>query len=564
MEDLGLVGDLAVVALAALAGGVLARLLRLPTILGYLAAGLVISPNFPGPSGDIEDVQTVADLGVALLMFTLGIRFSLRELNQYRALGIASGLGGTFVVFALGTVVGLAIGLETDEALVVGMVACISSTMVGLRLLEDRGALGAPEGRIAVVTALVQDMVVVVFLVLIPILAGGEDNVLEAIGIAVLKAAALLAGVWLVGTLVVPIVLARLAVSRSRELFLLSVVALALGTASVSFQAGLSLAFGAFLAGLLISESEYAHRTLSEVFPLREVFAVVFFVAIGMLIDLDYFIDEPGTILAIAGIAVLARVSVVTGISRLFGYPGKAALTAGVALAAMGEFSFVIVTQAAEEGLVDAALNQAILGAVLLSIASTPFLLLASPYILRALQAAPLLGPAFRPHIEALVGQPEVLVNHAVIVGYTESGAEVARALKSRNFRFLVIEEDPVAVRRLAAENIPSILGDPALPTVLAQAELERARVMIITLTDPGHVESVAALARRLNRRLDIVARAAGEESAQRLALVGVSQVVQSEFEVGMQFAGHALHRFGVSGAEIQAFLGRRRRDFMG
>ncbi|MEE9285389.1 MAG: cation:proton antiporter, partial [Dehalococcoidia bacterium] len=279
MEELGLVGNLAVVMAAALLGGTVARLLRLPSLLGYLAAGLIIGPNTPGLVGDIDEVQTVANLGVALLMFTLGIRFSLREMLRVRGLAVFGGLSQIGVMIGLGFLLGWALGLEIDESLLLGAVVSISSTMVALRLLEERGEIGTAAGRVGVAFALIQDMAVVPLIIMIPVIAGDEENVLLSLGLAAAKAAGLLAGVWIVGTWVVPRVLARVSLARSRELFLLTVVALALGTASISFLAGLSLAFGAFLAGLLVSESEYAHRTLAEVFPLREVFAVVFFVA---------------------------------------------------------------------------------------------------------------------------------------------------------------------------------------------------------------------------------------------------------------------------------------------
>lgn len=563
MDELGLVGNLAVVAVAALVGGSLARLLRLPTVLGYLAAGVVIGPNTPGFVGEVDEVQTVADLGVALLLFTLGIRFSLRELLRVRNLAVFGGLGQIGAMIIVGTFLGWALGLETEEALLLSAVVSLSSTMVALRLLEGRGEIGGAAGRVGVAFALVQDLAVVPLIVLIPIIAGGEDDVLAELGLASLKAIGLLVGAWIVGIVVVPQVLSRVTLARSRELFLLSVVAFALGTASAGFLLGLGLAFGAFLAGLLVSESEYAHQTLAEVFPLREVFAVVFFVGVGMLIDPDSFVDHPDIVFGVAAVGVAGKLVLVMALAVAFGYTRRDALIAGLALANMGEFSFVLADEGVNEGVFDAALNESILAAILLSIAISPLLLMGQEPLLRAMRALPGLGKLVEERTEAYVPDPEAMVNHAVVCGYDQAGRELAAALVQRGFRFLVIDPDPVVIRQLRAQDVPCVLGDPALPAVLEQAELERARVLAVTLSDTVLGQAVVAAARRMNPKLDVVARGdSGQaESHAGLRRSGASEVVHGEFEVGMEFVRHTLHRFGVTSQEVQALVARRRRD---
>ena len=566
MEELGLVGDLAVVAAAALVGGGLARLLRLPTVLGYLAAGLVIGPETSGLVDDIDQVQTVADLGVALLMFTLGIRFSLRELTRVRGLAVAGGLGQIGLMIVAGYALGLVLGLEPEEAVLLGAVVSISSTMVALRLLEDRGEISGSAGRVGVAFALMQDLAVVPLIVLIPILAGNEDNLGLSIALAAGKAAAVLAGVTVVGLFVVPWVLSRVTLARSRELFLLSVVALALGTASVSSLAGLSLAFGAFLAGLLVSESEYAHQTLAEVFPLREVFAVVFFVAVGMLIDPAIFGDDPEIVFGVAALGVLGKMMLITGIAVTFGYTRRAALTAGMALANMGEFSFILASEGVDEGVFDPALNESILAAILLSIAVSPALLAGQNLMIRTLRALPGLAWFVEERTEVYLPETEVMVNHTVVCGFDEAGRELVTALSHRGFTYLVIDQDPVVIRRLTEREVPCILGDPALPSVLELAELERARVVAVTLADTAQARAVVTVARQLNPHVDVIARGHGDEMEAHAALraAGASEVVHAEFEMGMEFVRHTLRRFGVPGQEIQALVGRRRRDHYG
>lgn len=564
MEELGLVGDLAVVAAAALIGGGIARALRLPTVLGYLAAGLAIGPNTPGPAGDIEQVQTVADLGVALLMFTLGIRFSLRELREVRTLAIAGGFIQMGVMIAAGLGAGLALGLDGAEAAIIGFVIAISSTMVALRLLEERGVISGAEGRVGVAFALFQDMAVVPLIVLVPVIGGDDQSLITSLGLAVVKAAGVLLAVWLIGIVLMPRVLGRVMSVRSRELFLLSVVAFALGTASLSFLAGLSLAFGAFLAGLLVSESEYAHQTLAEVFPLREVFAVVFFVAVGMLIEPQSFVDDPELVLTIAAFGVFGKLALVAGIGGIFGFAPRAALTAGLALGNMGEFSFVVATVAIEESVIDQRLSEAIFASVLLSIAVSPLLFNAQDRVWAVLRAAPAIGPALEMKTQVDIREPEHLGNHAVIIGSNEAAYELMRVLNTRDFRYIVVTQDPLTYRRLSIDGVACILGDPSLRTVLEQAQLERARVMAVTLTDVRQGENVVRTALSFNPKLDVIARGGADEAYTGIRRAGAAEVVEAHFEVGLEFARHTLHRFGVSGTEIQMYLSRRRKEESG
>ena len=563
MEDLGLVGSLAAVVGAALVGGGIARLLKLPTVLGYLAAGVVIGPNTPGPSADVANVQTVADLGVALLMFTLGVRFSLRGLVEARGIAFLGGVVGTVAILGAGTLAGLALGLSTSEAIIAGMIVSISSTMIAFRLLEDRGLISGPTGRIAIAVVLVQDLIVVAFIVAVPVIGGEGENLAKEILVATVTVTAVIAGVWIVGSFAVPRVLSLVARPRSRELFLLTVVVLALGTASLSFEAGLSLAFGAFLAGLVVSESDYAQRTIAEIFPLREVFAVVFFVSIGMLVDPGSLVDDPEIVLVVAAVAVLSKIVTVSVASAFLGFPPRAIVAAALALANMGEFSFVLATEAARENVISPDLHEALLTSVLISIAVSPLLFAAHEHIFSAIQRLPVLGRMTTAQMEVHVPEDVRLANHAVIVGYKEAGQEVAHMLRARDFRYIVIDEDPGALRALAAEDVPYIVGNAALPVVLEQAALDRARVLVVTTGDPGMVEGIVITSRDLNPRIDIVAHGAFEEGRHRLRELGVSQIVHAEFELGIQFVRHTLHRFGLSNAEIQAIVSRRRRDVL-
>ncbi len=556
MEELGLVGDLAVVAVAATIGGLCARLLRLPTLIGYLAAGLVIGPNTPGVVGDIEQTRVIADLGVALLMFTLGIRFSLRQLLDMRRVAITGGLTQIVSVLVVGTAISVLLGLPWEAAVIVGMAASISSSMLAFWILEQRGLVGAPAGRLGVTFALTQDLAVVVMLALIPLLGDSDENVVQSLAIAFGKLALFLLATLIFGPMIVPRLLALVARSRSRELFILAIVAIALGTASISALAGLSLAFGAFLAGLVISESEYAHQSLISVLPLREVFAVVFFVAMGMLIDPDAATDYPEVILALISAGVLFKAVAIAGLSRSLGYPALAVSTAALALANTGEFSFIITEAATEEEIIDETLGASLLVGVFISLA------VGAPLAGLDTRLAPVVSalPAGRSRPpEPPTSDGPGLVNHVVICGYGDGAQELMSALTARSFRYVVIDDDPEFVRRLQRNGVPCILGDPSLRTILEQAAIERARVLAITLSDINQAEDVVRVARSLNHRLDIVARGAGRESHARLRNLGVAEVIHPELELGIEFARHSLHRFGLSSQEIQIITSGRR-----
>jgi monovalent cation:H+ antiporter-2, CPA2 family len=555
LEDLGLVGDLAVVGAAALVGGSVARLLRLPAVIGYLAAGIAIGPNTPGIVGDIESTREIADLGVALLLFTIGIRFSVRDLLEAQSI-IGIGVIQTVVIAATGMGFASIAGLTAEQAFVFGAAAAISSTMIALRQLEEEGEIESVTGKTAVAVSLVQDVAAVPMIVVIPTL-GSDGDPLPSIGWAALKGVALVAGVWVVGTFLVPRVLWRMTQWRSRELFLLSVVVLAFGTASISAWAGLSLAFGAFLAGLLISEAELSHRTLAEVFPLRELFAVVFFVAIGMLVDPSSFVDDPDLVFGIAAIGMAGKIAVLAALALAFGISARAAITAAVALGQMGEFSFIFASVALEEGVLSERLNEALLAGVVLSMALSPLLFMwRRPLVAMAQRWQAERAPAA---LEGPSAQREPLVNHVVVCGYNEAAREVITGVRER-FRLVVIDEDPVTVRLLRREGIACVLGDPSLEVILEAAGVDRARVVVVTVRDLRQAHAIVGAARRVNPRVDVIARGEGVESARALLEAGASQVVQPELEAGLEFLRHTLHRMGVSSLEIQAALRGRRR----
>ncbi|MCI0855430.1 MAG: cation:proton antiporter [Chloroflexi bacterium] len=564
MEERELVVDLIIIIVAAAGGGLAASALRLPTVLGYLVAGVIVGNYIPGLEIDVARLQDIAELGVALLLFTLGVKFSVRKLADVSRVAVLGGGLQILMTTGLGLLVGLALGLDTRAALVLGYAVAISSTMVVLKLLEDRGEIDTVHARVALGILLVQDLAVVLMVILIGATAS-ETGLLLAreIGFALGKAVLLLAGTYLLSIWVVPWFLVRLARTGSRELFLLGVLSIALGLAGGSFALGLSIAFGAFLAGLAVSESDYSYQTLAEVVPLRDVFATVFFVAMGMLIDPKVLIEQPGWVAAITATVVVGKLLLVWLLVAAFGYRTRTALYVGLALAQMGEFSFVLSQTALDEGVVSPAFHSAILMSALLTILLTPILGLVPRIVPRLSRFA---------FLDTILGEPEPAVEgprgelrrHAVVCGYGPVGRELVQALKQREFPFIVVELDPYRTDELKKANVPWIYGDATNAAVLEACRVLDARLVAVTLSEPAAAEAIVRRAKEINPRVDVVVRAEGGQERITLMEAGAEEVVHPELEAGLEFVRHTLHRFGVDNTQIRALLSRRRRDIYG
>jgi CPA2 family monovalent cation:H+ antiporter-2 len=542
---------------AAFAGGIIAHSLKLPTIIGFLAAGMAIGPNTPGPTGETAEIEAVAELGVIFLMFGLGIQVSFRELISLRRLALAGGAAQVILTVLLAFVVSPLLGLDWQAGLVLAFLVAISSTVVALKFLEGRGELATIHGRAVVALCIFQDLAVVIMILVLPAL-GGDSIDYGGLLLALAEGAAMIGFAYVLATVVVPIVWRNIAFRRSRELSLLASLTFAVGLATGSALLGLSLAFGAFLAGVAVSESEYGFQTLSEILPLRDVFATVFFVGIGMLIEPQVIMDEP---LVVAGILVLVLVgkgAITAGVTRALGISGVEALRTGVFMAQVGEFSFVLARAGIDEGLVTSELGSAFLLGSAATIVVSPFSLAANETVVSIFRRTPVLR-RFMGEAAVPFGLDDRSIHrHVIVGGYGRTGRALARVLAGRRLPYVVVDSNPYLIDEARAANVPFVYGSLAQPEVLAFCNVGDARMLAVTF--PGDEARVAVINARLaNPQIDIIVRGSGPETHELLREVGASEVVDPEFEASLEFVRHCLHRFGVDAREITALQARRR-----
>ncbi len=569
--------DLGAAIVAALIGGAIAVRLRQPAVVGYILAGVAIGPFTPGFAGDVEEIAALAELGIVLLLFALGVQFSLRELARVRRVAIPGAIAQIAGTAAVGAVAAVGLGLEPRAALVLGACLSISSTIVVLKLLIERGELDSLHGRTAIGWMIVQDIATIVFIVSLPPLAGA-DPVAPLLG-ALASAAIFLGLAYVVGTRLLPWVFNAVARLRSQELFLLTVVGTALATAFVSSAVfGLSLALGAFVAGLLVSESEVSYQAAAEVIPFRDLFAVLFFVSVGMLVDPAALVAQAPTVALLVVIAVIVKGAMSAGLARALGLPTRSALLLGGIVANVGEFSFILAQNALDEGLFDTGAYNLVLGTAVLTIILSPFLVRGAALLARRWEShavarasrelahdPPVPGAAPDSRGERVHNEPPSTGRAPVVVlGAGRVGRVVVRAVRNRGLRCIVVDRDQRRLEEVAKLGAATLYGDAASPEILARAELDRARVLVVAVGDPLTTRLAVERARALNPNLQISARARGRREIDQLGQVGVRRVADPEAEVAFELTRQALQRMGVSGPELSGILVGLRRDVYG
>ncbi len=561
MPDVSLALNLSVAVLAAFLAGLVAQRCGLPVILGYLLAGIAIGPFSPLLRADQHDVQVLAEIGVMFLLFAVGAEFSLRELRHLGRIVVIGGIGQILLTMSLGPLIGRALGLSFTQGILLGALIALSSTVVVIKVLMSRGELQALHGRIALGILILQDIAVVPMVVILPALAAGGENLVFDLLLLAGKAAAVCLGAYFIGARVAHWLLTHIAQGESRELLILAVVALALGTAFVTQFVGLSLAFGAFLAGLVVAESELRTQVVAEVVPLRDLFASLFFVSVGMLLDPVWLWHNLGAVGIALTAAVLGKIAILMILLLALRVPAHAAVRGALSLGQVGEFSFVLAQISVSAGALPTAIFNLAISTALISIILTPFLLLLEPRIIRVFGALPLVGAWFAEPDTAPAWMGK-FSEHAVICGFGRVGRELAEALDLQNINYVVVEYNPLTVRELRESGVPVVYGDAGSHAVLAHAELEQASLLAVLVHDDVAAEIAVRHARSLNPALDIIARASRRESIQRLRAAGASDVVQPEFEAGVEVIQHVFQKYEIHGEELEHLVGERRSAF--
>jgi CPA2 family monovalent cation:H+ antiporter-2 len=529
--------DLLILAAAAVGVSLVLGRLRLPVLAGLLAAGALVGPHGFNFVSHTADIESFAEIGVVLLLFTIGLEFTR---DKVRRVGRAAAFAGVLQILgtvALALVVLLAGGQGWTRALFFGLVFALSSTAIVLRSLEERGELGSPHGRLVLATLIIQDLAIVPMILLVPLLAGsGGGSPLAHIGWIAARAVALIGLIFLMSRFVMPAVLRWVDETRSREIFLLTVLTICIGIAWLSMQAGLSLALGAFLAGVALADSGFAERAMSEVLPLRDVLASFFFISLGMLFDGAVLLARPGIVLLIFGGLLLGKWLVASLSVVLLRFPARVALIAGLGLAQFGEFGYILLRTGQQNGLVSPEEKSLVLCAGLLSMFVTPLLIIAAPHI----GAGQLL---LRP-LERLLGargmsEPEEqhtrLENHVVLAGYGPAGRMLAEAMRGRGIRYLLLELNSETVREVRAQGEPAYYADITSIESLRNARLSHAAAFVILISDQPSIARATAAARRLSPEVPILVRARYEAQVAKLRKLGATHIVVEESEAGRE-----------------------------
>lgn len=556
MHDIPLLINIGVALCVAFLGGALARRVRLPTIVGYLLAGVAIGPFTSGFVGDTETIGQLAELGVIFLMFGVGIHFSFRDLWQVRSVAIPGAIGQMLITMAVGFGLTRLWGWPVSSGLVLGIAISIASTVVLLRGLMDNGLLNTRHGRVAVGWLVLEDLASVLILVTLPALAAAGPGVdMRSVFGTLIKAATFVALTVFIGGRVVPWILVQVAHSRSRELFILVILVLALGTAiSASEWFGVSLALGAFLAGVIVSESPLSHQVVADVFPFREAFAVLFFVSVGMLVNPIYLTANAGHVAALTALIVVGKALVTLALGLVLPMTARTSLVVGAGLSQIGEFSFIIGQAGLSLGMLDRDQYSLMLAGSLLSITLNPFMFRLIGPVESALRRVSPLWRLLNQHGLEPPAMREAMHDHVVIVGYGRVGQHIVDVLGRLGVPRLVVDLDASRVEALEKQNIPTLFGDAANSEVLSHADLPRARVLVITLPDETATEMTVAMARQLAPQLPIVARAITRSGVNRLAELGAQDVIHPELEGGLEIVRHTLIRLGFPLREVQRY----------
>lgn len=558
MVNLSLVWTIAIVSGLAFLGGFLAKKLKQSTIIGYLLAGILLGSWLISYFKAAEILTGLAEIGVAFLMFTIGLELSFKRLYRVRDIVLWGGILEILGVIVLGVLILPVFGFDFYSSLFMAAAFSLSSTAVVVKILSEKGELDALHGEIMLGWLLIQDLAVLPMVIILPAVAGVGDGGWGGLIISVVKAAGFLIIAILLGRKILPFVLGKIADLKARELLLLAVVAICLFLALLSAALGLSIALGAFLAGIIISESSERHAVFSQMRPLRDIFSILFFVSLGMFLTPKFLMINLLQILGLSLGVILLKFLIILILIFYLGYHAKTGILVSLGLVQVGEFAFVLASLGMNQGLIDSQIYSLILSVAILTLLATPGLIFIAPKLYLGLRKIsqkhfPKIYSrlftrydSFKPHAAGLD-----LENHVVICGYGRVGSWIARALRMIGIPFVVIDYDHQVINKLRENDISALYGDPADIDVLDYAQVEKAKVVVIAIPDEATQEMVVANCQTLNPQVKIISKIHHKGDQSRLRALGVTAIIQPEFEAALSIIHRALQFFGVNREEI-------------
>ena len=559
--EIPMLNDIVVIFGLAIAVLFLCHKLRVPAVVGFLLTGIFVGPYGFGLVKAVHEVEILAEIGIVLLLFTIGIEFSLGRLLQIRKSVLMGGSLQVLLTFLATLFIARRFGQAYGEAVFIGFLVALSSTAIVLKLIQERAEVDSPHGRTTLGILIFQDIIIVPMILVTPLLAGATGNLGESVLVLLAKGIGIILLVMVSTKWIVPKALYQIARTRNQEVFLLSVVVICLGVAWLTSKAGLSLALGAFLAGLIISESEYSHQALGNILPFRDVFTSFFFVSIGMLLDVGFLIQQPGTIALIAlGVLVLKSI-IACFVTVLLGFPLRTSILVGLALSQVGEFSFILSRDGLEHGLLAGNIYQVFLAFSILSMAATPFIITLAPRAADIILRLPLpkrLISGFYPVSEIKVKGKK---DHLIIIGFGVNGRNVARAARLSGIPYAVIEMNPETVRNEQAQGEPIYYGDSTQEVILQHANIKDARIVVTAINDPASTRRITEIVRRLNPKVHLIVRSRYLQEMKPLYELGANEVIPEEFETSVEIFTRVLAKYFIPRDEIERLVTEIRSD---
>ena len=538
--------------------------LRLPSVLGFLITGIIIGPFGFGLIENPEQIEILSEIGVILLMFVIGMEISIKQLASMKRTVFLGGFMQVGLSIVVTAFIFFVLGFSWTEAVFTGFLFSLSSTAIVLKILYDRNEITAPHGRMSLGILIFQDLIVVPMMLVTPIMAGNSANVFNEVLFLILKSALVLALTYIGAKYIVPRAMYLIARTKSKELFLLATITLCFTVAFVTAAAGLSLAFGAFLAGLIISESDYSHQATSTILPFRELFISFFFISIGMLLDLDFFINNAGMILLMVLVVFIVKGGLVSLTALALRYPIRTVLLTGLALFQVGEFAFILSRIGIENGLLSPQMNQYFLSVSVFTMLLTPFIFMFSGPITNFFLKN------FVPGSSGIQSNRDITLtetgqdgpeDHLLIIGYGINGANVAKAAKYADIPYIIMELNPDIVKQQKARGEPIIYGDAVQEHMLESVNVKKARVVVVAISDPRATKAIVANIRHISPSVQIVVRTRYLKEIESLLALGADEVIPEEFETSIEIFSRVLTNYLVPLDELESLIDSVRAD---